>query len=152
MRRHVDSETAHILRSLVQTYASGVDRRDRDLFLSAFLPDATLAVYGVGETFPTSEMVSHDAIGKVTERIGRYVVTFHFLGQSTFFEQDGLLRGETYCIAHHLTSDEDPQDKVMYIRYHDTYAPDADGRLRIHRREVRPDWTGVTDANPRAKG
>lgn len=151
MSDDIDAATKSALRELAEIYASAVDRRDPMRLVSAFHPDATLAVYDVGADKPTSEMVGHESISKVTERIARYVATFHMLGQSTLWRNGDEIHAETYCTAHHLTSDDDPQDKVMYIRYHDNFRIGDDGHYRIWRREVRPEWTETTLANLRSK-
>jgi hypothetical protein len=115
------------LRRLAVSYARGVDRRDRALFLSAFAPDATLLV-------PSGRVLrGHEEIGQVTEAIRRYDRTFHFLGQSAYEPPDegldlrGTARGEVYCIAHHWT--EGRPKWIMYIRYQDTYKQDDYGWL-----------------------
>jgi hypothetical protein len=121
------------LRRLATSYARGVDRRDRALFLSAFHPDATLIV-------PSGRVLKgHDEIGKVTEAIARFGTTFHFLGQSAYEPPDegldpaGTARGEVYCIAHHWAQDRPVL--IMYIRYQDIYRRD-DSAWRITSRRV----------------
>lgn len=115
------------LRRLAVSYARGVDRRDRALFLSAFHPDATLTV--------TSGRVlrGHDEIGQVTELVKRFSTTFHFLGQSAYEPPDdgldpkGTAWGEVYCVAHHWA--ERRPKLTMYIRYQDNYRQDDTGWL-----------------------
>lgn len=102
------------LRSLAAAYARGVDRRDRNLFLSAFHPEATLEVRGL-------VMTGHEQIGTVIDRIARYARTFHMLGQSAYEPAaGGAAAGEVYCAAHHWTPGKG--DYVMYVRYDDRYA------------------------------
>jgi len=36
----------------------------------------------------------------------------------------------------------------MYIRYEDTYRPDADGTWKFSQRRLRVDWTETRAANP----
>jgi hypothetical protein len=112
------------LRRLAASYARGVDRRDRALFLSAFHPDATLTV-------PSGRVLrGHEQIGPVTESIKRFDRTFHFLGQSAYEPPDegldpkGTARGEIYCIAYHWH----PRT-IMYIRYQDLYLRNDSGWL-----------------------
>jgi ketosteroid isomerase-like protein len=123
-----------LVRRLAVSYARGVDRRDRALFLSAFHPDATLTV-------PSGQVLKgHDEIGKVTEAIARYDRTFHFLGQSAYEPPDegldlrGTARGEVYCIAHHWTAGRPKW--TMYIRYQDVYLQNDAGWLISARRVV----------------
>ena len=122
------------LQDLAVSYARGVDRRDRALFLSAFHPDATLIVQS-GRV-----LTGHDQIGQVTELIKRYDRTFHFLGQSAYEPPDegldpaGTARGEVYCIAYHWS--EGKPAWVMHIRYQDIYRQDESGWLITSRRVV----------------
>ncbi|MEX2256807.1 MAG: nuclear transport factor 2 family protein [Acidimicrobiia bacterium] len=128
------------LRYLAERYASGVDRRDRVLFLSAFLPDARLRVFNPSETSEPSEMRGHDAIGKVTTRIAKYDRTFHLIGNSRYEVDGASATGEVYCLAHHLDRTGTPVDHVMHIRYVDEYRR-ADGGWKIADRSVLVDWT-----------
>ena len=71
------------------------------------------------------------------------------LGQSTYAIGDGEATGEVYCVAHHLTPDaHGGTNYVMYIRYEDTYRPDADGVWKFAQRRLRVDWTETRAANP----
>jgi hypothetical protein len=131
------------LRSLAFRYAAGVDRRDLDLFLGSFHPDATLTVVratgGAGSARP---MQGHAEIGRVIERIGIYRQTFHFLGQSTYARTAERASGEVACVGHHLWHDgADDLDHVMYIRYTDEYRIGGDDRWRIAARTVGVDWS-----------
>ena len=126
------------MRELAVAYARGVDRRDRDLFLSAFHPHATLTV-------PSGEVLhGHDQIGDVPEAMRRYDRTFHFLGQSAYEPPDEGLdpkdtaMGEVYCIAHHWRHGKPAW--VMYIRYHDIYRRDDQSGWLITARRVVVDW------------
>jgi uncharacterized protein (TIGR02246 family) len=122
------------LRKLATSYARGVDRRDRALFLSAFHPDATL-------TIPSGKVLKgHDEIGQVTEAIKSFDTTFHFLGQAAYEPPDegldpqGTARGEVYCVAHHWA--EGRPALTMYVRYQDVYQRTDAGWLITARRVV----------------
>lgn len=140
--------TRAALRGVAERYAQGVDRRDRDTFLSAFHPDATLRVRGAsGTEDSSSEMRGHEKIGRVTDVIARYPKTYHVLGQSTYEIDGESAAGEVYCIAHHLTPDRHGgTNYVMYIRYDDRYRRD-EGAWRIESRRVIVDWTELRAAN-----
>jgi SnoaL-like domain len=138
------AETREALRSLAASYAAGVDRRQLDLFLSAFHPGAILAVHKAqaGPEHEPRLMRGHAEIGRVVELIARYPATFHLLGQARYHIEGDLASGEVYCVAHHYDrSDEGDRDHVMYIRYEDIYRRDRGGPWQIERRDVRPDWT-----------
>ena len=145
-----DTRTVDLLeiRDLAARYASGVDRRDRDLFLSAFHPDARLAVYSDSEADePDSVRQGHEELGQVPSLITRYRRTFHFVGQHRCEIDGDEATGEVYCIARHLTPDDHGgTDFVMHIRYQDRYRRD-DGGWRIAERRVLVDWTEVQAAS-----
>lgn len=122
------------LQDLALSYARGVDRRDRVLFLSAFHPDATLTV-------PAGQVLTgHDQIGHVAGAITGYDRTFHFLGQSAYEPPDealgrrGTARGEVYCIAYHWAQGKPTW--ITQIRYQDTYRQNDTDWLIIARRVV----------------
>ena len=141
--------TRAALRNLAERYAQGVDRRDRDTFLSAFHPDATLSVHHPSENEAgVNVMRGHEQIGRVPEFIQVYPNTYHVLGQSTYEIDGAAATGETYCVAHHLTPDRHGgTNYVMYIRYADTYRREG-GEWRIATRRVNVDWTDHRAANP----
>jgi ketosteroid isomerase-like protein len=143
-------ETRAALRSIAERYALGVDRRDRDSFVSAFHPDATLRVFNPSDSDePVNEMRGHEQIGKVPEFITIYPKTYHVLGQSTYELGDGVATGEVYCMAHHLSPDRHGgTNYVMFIRYDDRYRRGDDGEWRIETRRVNIDWTETRVANP----
>jgi hypothetical protein len=145
----MDGTTAEHLRNLSGCYASGVDRRDTQLFLAAFAGDATLTIETVDRAAEPAVLRGHDELALVVERIRRYDTTFHQLGQHTFAAVgDGAARGEVYCVAHHWRNKAGRREhKIMYIRYVDEYRRDGDNGWRIAARTVRIDATETTDGS-----
>ena len=141
--------TRQELRSLAERYAQGVDRRDVDTFVALFHDDAAIVIHDPSESTDPRELRGIERLAKVPDAIQRYPKTFHLLGQSTYDIGDGEATGEVYCIAHHLTTDvHGGTNYVMYIRYEDTYRPDADGVWKFAQRRLRVDWTETRAANP----
>lgn len=148
-----DAEAADRLaiRDLAYRYAAGVDRRDRNVFLSAFHPEATLTVVrndpdGVEQVFVRT---GHDELGTIPELIARYAKTFHFVGNHHCVLNGEEATGEVYCTAHHLNSDlGGGTDHIMLIRYQDTYRRDRDGQWLIASRRLVVDWTEDHTAQP----
>jgi hypothetical protein len=138
------------LRALAERYASGVDHREVDTLLGAFHADATLAVYSPPDAdFPRSLREGHEGIGGIPAFLEVYARTFHLLGQSIYNIGDGVATGEVYCVAHHLVPNgHGGTDRVMYIRYEDTYRPGADGAWKIALRRVMVQWTETRAVNP----
>ena len=138
------AEVHEALRSLAACYAAGVDRRQLDLFLSAFHRDATLAVHRpqAGPDDKPRLMRGHAEIGRVVELIARYPATFHLLGQGRYEVAGDRASGEVYCVAsHYIPADQGAGNHVMYIRYDDEYRRDPSGPWKIERRDVRTQWT-----------
>ncbi|HEY9565327.1 MAG TPA: nuclear transport factor 2 family protein [Nocardioides sp.] len=110
------------IRDLAATYASAVDRRSYPLLASTFgdkgklvLPSRLAQAGGV--------IVGGTAIAEHIQRLHAvYETTFHILGQQ-LIELDGERgSGETYCTAHHLFEHDKVQvDRILHIRYDDTY-------------------------------
>ena len=145
----------HALRSLAEQYARGVDRRDDiDGFAALFLPDAVISIHDPSDTTEPRDIRGTERLARIPESIKRYPHTFHMLGQSTYVIGDSEATGEVYCIAHHVTPDPVGQgdgggtDYVMFIRYEDTYRPDAEGAWKFAHRRLRVDWTETRAVNP----
>lgn len=111
------------LTELSHRYASHVDDRDWSALGALFTEDAVL-VSGAGPREGRSAILAA-MLG--LERYGR---TFHLVGQVRLWVEADGPHGETYCLAHHFTEADDGTltDRVLHIRYHDTYA--VDSRLR----------------------
>ena len=108
------------LTDLSYRYASGVDDRDFDALGALFTEDAVL-VSGAGPRDGRTSIL--DAM----RRLERYDRTFHLVGQIRLWVESDGPHGETYCVAHHFTTDDHgaTTDGVMYLRYHDTYVYDS---------------------------
>lgn len=135
------------LRELATAYASGVDRRDRELFLTAFHPDAVLILHPPGDPDTVSgTRRGHDELGEITTLIARYAQTYHFVGNTRYQIDGDHASGEVYGMAHHLTPDRHGgTDFVMLMRYVDTYSR-RDGTWGIDERHALTDWTEVRTA------
>jgi hypothetical protein len=136
------------LRALAEHYAAGVDRRDRDLFLSAFHPDGVLVLLDHADpTLVRATRSGHAELADVTELIARYEKTFHLIGNVRYTVDGDRATGEVYCVAHHLTPDRHGgTDHVMMIRYQDTCSRRG-GRWGIDERRLITDWTETRAAN-----
>jgi ketosteroid isomerase-like protein len=134
------------LRDLAERYAAGVDRRDVDLFLSAFHADGCLLVFQPSESpAPRGTRRGRAELADVITRISRHDRTFHLIGNSSYDVDGDHATGEIYCEAHHLDRPdgqaEGGTDHIMYIRYQDAYEKAADGSWQIAERRVLVDWT-----------
>ena len=125
---------AQELRQLVERYAFGCDHRDADLLRSVFVDGAVLNVH---RSDRPSTMTMPDDVDRIPTGLGRYDVTFHFIGNHRCEVDGDTATGETYCFAHHVTGTD---DFVMTIRYEDQYVRTSDG-WRIKQRDLRLLWT-----------
>jgi hypothetical protein len=143
---HPEADTAGRLaiQDLAYRYAAGVDRRDEDLLLSAFHPDATLTIVRSGPDGKENLRVltGHDELRAITRLIARYAKTFHFVGNHRCDIHGEVAHGEVYCTAHHFDAGlEGETDYVMLIRYQDVYRRDSAGQWLIASRRLVVDRT-----------
>lgn len=124
------------LADLSRRYAVGADRRDPDLFVSAFLPDGRLRRYdGADATEPLTDRQGHAALREVPTLLARYVRTTHAVGESRYEVDGDAATGEVHCTATHVTGGDVREALVMHIRYLDTYRR-VDGQWGIADRRV----------------
>ena len=130
------------IRELVEAYAHCADRRDAKGQMSLFTADAHFVVYmNAKDAKPSQELRSREALAPVFADLNKYAATMHFLGQSTILTLTaGRGTGEAYCLAHHLTiEDEKRQLMVAALRYYDTFVK-VDGAWMFAERLLYVDW------------
>jgi SnoaL-like domain len=137
------------IRELIDAYAHRADRRDAAGQRPLFTEDSHFVVYmeGLG-TDPTQELNGREALTPVFDDLNRYEATTHFNGQSTIELDGDRATGESYCLAHHLFT-EDGQRKLMVasLRYHDTFLK-LDGTWLFAERKLYVDWTETRASHP----
>jgi len=129
------------IRELVDAYAHCADRRDAEGQKSLFAEDTRFVVYMAGEgSEPTQVLDGREALTPVFNDLNRYQTTMHFNGQSTISLDGDRATGESYCIAHHLFT-EDGERKLMiaWLRYSDTFAK-VNGAWLFAERNLYLDW------------
>src|SRR3954449_5304157 len=104
------------IRELFDAYAHCADRRDAEGQRSLFTEDTHFVVYMEGEgSEPTQELNGREALTPVFDDLNRYEATTHFNGQSTIALDGDRATGESYCLAHHLYT-EDGEHQPMTAR------------------------------------
>jgi hypothetical protein len=99
-------------------------------------------------TEPTQELNDREALTPVFDDLNRYQATTHFNGQSTVTLDGDRATGESYCLAHHLfTENGDRKLMVASLRYLDTFLK-SDGAWLFAERELYVDWTETRAAQP----
>ena len=137
------------IRELVDAYAHCADRRDADGQKSLFTEDAHFVVYMDGQgSEATYALDGREALTPVFDDLNRYQATMHFNGQSTISLDGDRATGESYCIAHHLFT-ENGERKLMiaWLRYGDTFVR-VDGAWRFAERNLYADWTETRSSHP----
>jgi ketosteroid isomerase-like protein len=137
------------IRGLVDAYAHCADRRDAEGQKALFTEDAHFLVYMEGDgSEPTQELNGRDALTPVFEDLNRYEATTHFNGQSTIALEGDRATGESYCLAHHLfTEDGERKLFVASLRYLDTFVK-TDGSWLFAERRLYVDWTETRPSIP----
>jgi ketosteroid isomerase-like protein len=130
------------IRELVDAYASCADRRDAQGQMSLFTDDTHFVVYMDGQSSdPTQVLDGREALAPVFDALNNYQATMHFNGQSTVSLDGDRATGESYCIAHHLFTDNGERKlMVAYLRYDDAFAK-VDGTWLFAQRNLYVDWT-----------
>jgi hypothetical protein len=130
------------IRELVEAYAYCADRRDAVGQMALFTPDTHFVVYMDAKSpTPSWELHSRDALAPVFDDLNQYHATMHFVGQSTISSlTENHATGQAYCLAHHLTVEEDRRRlMIAALRYADTFAKVDDVWLFAERR-LYADW------------
>ncbi len=137
------------IRELFDAYARCADRRDAEGQKSLFSDDTHFVVYLNGQgAEPTQVLDGREALTPVFDDLNNYQATMHFNGQSTIALDGDRATGESYCIAHHLfTDDGERKLMVAHLRYHDTFAK-VDGTWLFAERNLYVDWTETRPSHP----
>jgi ketosteroid isomerase-like protein len=137
------------IRELVDAYAHCADRRDANGQKSLFTEDTHFVVYMDGQgSEPTQVLDGREALTPVFDDLNRYQVTMHFNGQSTIALDGDRATGESYCIAHHLfTDDGERKLMVAWLRYGDKFVK-LDDTWLFAERNLYVDWTETRPSRP----
>jgi SnoaL-like domain len=130
------------IRELIEAYARCADRRDANGQMSLFTADTHFVVYmNAKDPKPSQELHSRDALAPVFADLNKYAATMHFIGQSTILSlTSDRGTGEAYCLAHHLTTeDERRQLMIAALRYYDRFVK-LDGAWLFEERLLYVDW------------
>jgi hypothetical protein len=130
------------IRELVEAYAHCADRRDAKGQMALFTLDTHFVVYmNAKAPTPSQELHSRAALAPVFDDLNKYAATMHFVGQSTILSLTADRgTGEAYCLAHHLTvEDEKRQLMVAALRYYDSFVK-VDGAWLFAERLLYVDW------------
>jgi ketosteroid isomerase-like protein len=130
------------IRELVDAYAFCADARDAEGQMALFTDDAHFVVYMTGEgSDATDDLRGRESLRPVFDNLNTYEVTMHFNGQSTVGVDGDRATGETYCLAHHVSSDGGRRRlMIAALRYQDSFVK-AYGTWRFAERRLYVRWT-----------
>ncbi|MGI0013280.1 MAG: nuclear transport factor 2 family protein [Nitrososphaera sp.] len=136
------------IRELVDAYAHCADRRDAGGQMSLFTEDTHFVVFmDARSDKPSMELHRREDLAEVFADLNKYEVTTHFMGQSTVVLDGDRANGETYCIAHHVSSSEGKKTLfVASLRYYDVFAK-VEGKWLFVKRKLIVDWTDTRPMN-----
>jgi hypothetical protein len=138
------------IRELVDAYAHCADRRDAKGQMALFAEDTRFLVYmDATAAEPTQELRGRDALAPVFDNLNTHKATTHFNGQSTVSLDGDRARGESYCLAHHVSYGTDEERTIMIasIRYLDEFVK-QDGEWLFAERRLMVDWTETRPCRP----
>ncbi|MFE7802703.1 nuclear transport factor 2 family protein [Nocardia sp. NPDC057440] len=138
------------IRELIDAYAHCADRRDAKGQMALFTQDAHFVVFmDATSNEPSQELHGRDALAPVFDNLNTYAMTTHFNGQSTVSLQGDRATGESYCLAHHVSTDATGQRTLMIasIRYLDEFVK-HDGEWLFAERRLMVDWTETRASAP----
>jgi hypothetical protein len=130
------------IRELIDAYAHCADRRDAEGQKALFTVDTRFIVYMAGEgSSPTDDLRGRESLTPVFENLNAYDATTHFNGQSTIVLDGNRATGESYCLAHHLSTEDGVRSlMIASLRYLDAFVK-QDGTWRFAERRLYVDWT-----------
>ncbi len=137
------------IRELVDAYAHCADRGDAEGQKSLFTEDTHFVVYMEGQGCePTQVLDGREALTPVFDDLNRYEATMHFNGQSTVELDGDRATGESFCIAHHLSTDGGERKlMVAWLRYGDRFVK-VDGAWLFAERNLYVEWTEARASRP----
>ena len=137
------------IRELFDAYAHCADRRDAKGQMALFTEDTRFLVfYDLTSQEPSQELHGRESLAPVFGDLNQYAATMHFNGQSTISLDGDRAIGESYCIAHHLFT-EDGERKLMiaHLRYGDSFVK-LDGAWLFAERNLYVDWIETKSSHP----
>ena len=153
MSRHVTispTEAADRLaiRELVDAYAHCADRRDAKGQMALFTKDTHFVVFmDAKSSVPSMELNRQEDLAPVVADLNQYEATTHFVGQCTVTLDGTHASGETYCIAHHVKSENGKRSLfIASLRYYDLFSK-VDGTWLFSERKLMVDWTDTSPIN-----
>jgi hypothetical protein len=138
------------LRRLVDAWSHCADRRLAEEQSNLFVPDGTILNYeGDPKTHePHSTIKGRAAIRTALAVLNAFTVTLHMNGQSEVAIRGDDAIGETYCLVHQFTGENDRRKcQTLGIRYYDQFLR-QENRWYFVERKLIIDWSDTRISVP----
>ena len=129
------------IRELIDAYAHCADCRDAKGQMALFTSDTRFLVFMDSKAKEASQELSgREALAPVFDHLNIYEATTHFNGQSTVKVDGVRATGESYCLAHHVSTENGARTlMIASIRYLDVFAK-QNGQWFFAERKLMVDW------------
>jgi hypothetical protein len=138
------------IRELIDAFAHDADRRETEKQTALFTPDGIIENIHTkpGREKETTILRGQKALAEGFATLKKFEVTMHFNGQSTIQIHGDTANAETYCLAHHIYT-ENGQRLLMIlgIRYNDMIVR-VSGNWLFAKRQLHYDWVDRRPLNP----
>jgi hypothetical protein len=138
------------IKELIDAYAHDADRREADKQAALFTPDGILENIHTepGRKKETTMLRGNKELAAGFATLKKFEVTMHLNGQSTIQIHGDTATGESYCLAHHIYTENGQRLlMVMGIRYYDTIVR-VNGNWLFAKRQLNFDWVDRRPLNP----
>jgi hypothetical protein len=138
------------LRRLVDAWAHCADRRLAEQQSNLFVPDGAILNYDgdPNNHKPHSTIKGRAAIRSALAVLNTFTVTLHVNGQSEVIIQRDRAIGETYCLVHQFTEQNDQRKcQTLGIRYYDQFLRQENRWFFVERKLV-IDWSDTRISVP----
>ena len=138
------------IKNLIDAYAHDADRRETEKQAALFTPDAILENVHTepGKEKETTMLHGYKELVAGFATLKKFEMTMHVNGQSTIQIHGDTATGESYCLAHHIfTENGHRMLMIMGIRYYDTIVR-INGHWLFAKRVLNFDWVDRKPLNP----
>lgn len=112
------------------------------------MPSTEITPREAADRLAIRELNGRQALTPVFDDLNHYQATTHFNGQSTIALDGDRATGESYCLAHHLFTENGTRKlMVASLRYLDSFVK-IGGAWLFAERELYVDWTETRQSQP----
>lgn len=138
------------IRELIDAYAHDADRRETEKQTELFTDAGIIENIHTepGKKPETTILQGRPALRTGFSTLKNFEVTMHFNGQSTIDLHGDTAMAETYCLAHHIFTENGQRVlMILGLRYTDTMVR-ISGHWLFSKRQLHYDWVDRRPLNP----